>query len=91
MKTQEEKLYEEAEARVGFKKHLKNYLLVNALIWLIWFFTRAIHGHYDGWWPLYSTLGWGFGIAMHYFNVYKTNNAAVEQEVEKLKRERGLN
>lgn len=86
----DEKLYKEAEERVSFKQHLRTYAVVNLLIWLFWFFTRGINGNYDGYWPIYATLGWGFGVLMHYLNVYKYNGNAIEREVEKLKRERGL-
>ncbi len=88
---EEQKLYEEAEARVNFKSHARTYVIINLLIWGFWFFTRAQHGHYDGYWPIYPTLGWGFGLFSHYMAAYKDNKNAVEKEVKKIKRERGLN
>lgn len=91
MKTEEEKLYEEAEKRVSFKIHLRTYLLINVLIWVFWYVSRAQYGHYDGYWPVYSTLGWGFGLASHYLSVYWKGSNEIEKEVEKLKKERGLN
>ena len=90
MKTQNEKLRDEAEARVGFKKHLNTYVAVNVFIWLFWLFARAQYGHFDGFWPVYSTLGWGFGLMSHYFGVYNRNENAIEKELKKLKKERGL-
>jgi len=90
MENLDEKLFKEAEERIGFKQHLRTYIAINLLIWLFWFFTRGIDGNYDGLWPIYATLGWGFGILMHYLNVYKYNGNAIEKEVEKIKRERGI-
>jgi hypothetical protein len=90
METMDHKIYEEAEARVGFRSHLKMFLLVNAGLWLLWYFLRAKDGYYDGFWPIYSTFGWGIGIISHYLGVYNKNSSAVEKEVEKLKRERKL-
>lgn len=91
MKTTDDKLRKEAESRVAFKRHVKVYVFVNLLVWAIWFFARAQNGHYDGLWPIYSTIGWGFGLLSHYFGVYhRKNDFAVEQELEKLKKERGL-
>ena len=84
-----ERLYKEAEARVNFKKHARTYIVINILIWGFWYLTRARHGHYDGYWPIYSTLGWGFGLLSHYMSAYFNNHNAVEKEYEKLKRERG--
>jgi len=90
MKDEETKLYEEAEARVGFKNHLKIFIIINLLIWGLWYFFRAQYGYYDGYWPVYSTLGWGIGVISHYLGVYSKNTSAIEKEVEKLKRERNL-
>jgi fucose permease len=81
----DEKLYEEAEARVGFKRHLAFYLVINLASWAIWFFTRAKNGDYDGFWPAWATLGWGIGILSHYIGVYVKSNSAVEKEFQKLK------
>lgn len=88
MKLSDEKLYEEAQARVNFKRHLVFYLIINGLIWAIWYFLRARNGYYDGFWPVWSTLGWGFGVLSHYFGVYSKNQNAIEKEFNKLKKER---
>lgn len=88
--TEEQKLRNEAKARVGFKVHARNYFVVNITIWLGWFILRARHGQYDGFWPVYTTLGWGFGLVMHYLGVYYNSEKAINKELEKLKKERGL-
>lgn len=86
MRNIDQEILEEAEARVNFKRHMQVYLVINAFIWGIWYFTGARGGY----WPIYSTLGWGFGLFMHYLGVYHHNRAAVDREVEKIKKERGL-
>ena len=87
MKKSDEKLYEEAEARVGFKRHLFIYLLVNAAIWTFWYLSRGKDGYYDGYWPIWATLGWGIGVVSHFIGVYGAGSSAVEKEFQKLKRE----
>lgn len=86
----DEALWEIAKKRVGFKKHLVIYLLVNALLWIIWFFdgyknVRSINTSTLPW-PLWSMIGWGIGLALNYIGAYvspRTN--AVEIEYKKLK------
>jgi hypothetical protein len=88
MTPEEEKLWKRAEERVGFKRHLTTYLIINCMIWLIWYFTG---GHYSGFtgipWAVFPTIGWGIGITFHYFNTFVFDEgSAVEREYEKLKR-----
>lgn len=90
MEKTDEQLYEEAEARVGFKRHLSMYLIINIAIWAFWYFTRAIDGYYDGYWPVYTTLGWGIGVVSHYIGIYR-NDSAIEREFKKLKDQQGRN
>lgn len=91
MNTVDEELRKEAKARVGFKNHLRTYLVVSIMLFVGWYFLRAQYGYYDGYWPIYPTLGWGFGLVMHYLGVYKNNEAKIDRELLKLKKERGLN
>jgi hypothetical protein len=87
-------LWELAEKRAGFKSHLVSYVIVNAFLWALWYFTGSPDRELDlgTWsghhypWPIWPTLGWGIGLAFHYASVYilpKSN--AVEKEYEKLK------
>lgn len=88
-------LWEIAQRRAGFKKHLVTYLIINAFLWALWYFTGSRHNEMDvsRWantgqipWPLWVTLGWGIGLAFNYAAAYmfhKTNT--VESEYEKLK------
>ncbi len=86
-------LWETAQKRASFKSHLLTYVIVNAFLWGIWYFT----GHQreitiDNWnsrhypWPIWSTLGWGVGLAFHFAGAYIFPKAnSVEREYEKLK------
>ncbi|HEY0678296.1 MAG TPA: 2TM domain-containing protein [Chitinophagaceae bacterium] len=75
------KLWQEAKARAAFKTHLSTYLIVNSMLWLIWFFTGGLNSYP---WPIWPTAGWGIGLISNYLAVYKYGNTA-EKEYEKLK------
>lgn len=87
-------LWRQAKARVGFKLHLRSYLIVNAGLWLLWFiigFTSS-NEHWNGFhypWPIWASLGWGIGLASHYFSVYHGGNekSMVEREYERLRQQ----
>jgi len=67
MKTHTEiSVYEQARRRVGFKIHATVYAWVTPVQWLIWALTWTGHP-----WPVYPTLGWGLGLLMHYWSVYR--------------------
>jgi hypothetical protein len=76
--------WEIAKRRVSFKNHLAVYLIVNAFLWATWYF----YGDNDrGYWPIYSTLGWGVGLMFHFLSAYvfpKENS--VEREYDKMMR-----
>ena len=85
-------LWKQAKARVGFKMHFRSYLIINAGLWLIWAFSAFFvsDGNTDNRlfpWPLFPMLGWGIGLAMHYFTVYGrfgNERDMAEQEYKKL-------
>ncbi len=82
------RLWMEAKKRAGFKSHLISFMLVNALLWVIWWFTvpdisqgRQIP------WPLWPLIGWGIGLTFHYVFTYLVRHdgqRAIEREYEKL-------
>jgi hypothetical protein len=82
----EKMLWEIAKKRASFKRHLITYVLVNIFIWAIWYFNghREVSDKYP--WPIWTTLGWGLGVAIHYFQAYiSPQEDAVLREYEKLK------
>jgi hypothetical protein len=85
-KGRDPELWAIAQRRVSFKYHLVTYIIINGFLWIVW----AMSGNktdYNGLpWPVWPTLGWGFGLFFHFLGAYvfpKQN--AVEKEYEKLK------
>jgi hypothetical protein len=83
--SKDEALWKIAKRRAGFKRHLLNYLVINALIWGIWFFNGYRTGNYVHIWPIWVTLGWGIGIFFDYINSYwGVKESLEEKEYQKL-------
>ncbi|RYF67031.1 MAG: 2TM domain-containing protein [Cytophagaceae bacterium] len=87
-------LWKQAKARVGFRTHLRSYLIINAGLWLI-YLVAGLSSPYVSFrssffpWPLFPMLGWGIGLASHYVAVYRSPNERnqIEKEYDKLKRQ----
>lgn len=84
-----DRAYRIAEEKAGFYIHLAAFLLVNAGLWALWFFTSR-----DSFpWPIFVTGFWGFGLLMHGVGAFLGDGyteSLAEKEYEKLKRKRGL-
>ena len=89
MEQRDEKLWKIAQKRVEFRKSLYSYLIVNTLLWCIWWFTTGIKGGFKGFpWPAWVMLGWGIGLAFQYFSAYQgTKSDLAEREYERLKQQ----
>jgi uncharacterized ion transporter superfamily protein YfcC len=65
----EEQLREQAVKRLNkkrdFRTHLLMYVLVNAMLVVIWAVTNT--GFF---WPIFPILGWGIGVAANAWDVY---------------------
>ena len=91
-KMTESQIYEMARKRVKDKKdfyvHLMVYVVVNALLVMIWGVTMQWSGYPWFIWPM---MGWGIGLIFHGLAVFffdrETNweRAEIEKEAEKLK------
>ena len=77
-------LWEIAEKRASFKNHVGTYIVVIGFLWSIWFFTGGrTYGAHSIPWPVYPMLGWGIGLAFHFFGAYvypKSNSTQREYE-----------
>ena len=83
----DKQLHELARRRVEFRTHLIVYLIINAALWTIWYFTGS---HYP--WPVWPMVGWGIGLLFHYlFEYRKSSLFSEEEEFEKLKKEMKIN
>jgi hypothetical protein len=67
------------KAREDFRIHLLVYVLVNALLWAIWFFNGA---NLASPWPIFPLLGWGIGLAVHWWTTYGRDETRREAEIE---------
>jgi hypothetical protein len=90
METEKDKeLWKLAKKRVGFRRHLATYIIMNTFFWLLWFFTdhRQDDAEMNGIpWPVFPMLGWGLGVAFNYFSAFVFSKPqAIEKEYEKLK------
>lgn len=81
--------WEIAKSRASFRPHLATYIVINAFLWAIWFFTDDNFERGEIPWPAWSTAGWGIGLLFHYLGafVFPRHNS-VQREYEKLMKER---
>ena len=69
------------KAKRGVSQHLATYAVVNGFLVVIW----AITGDGD-FWPVWSMVGWGIGLALHGWGVYgerPITEAEIQREMEK--------
>lgn len=70
--------------RRDFYGHLVSYVIINAFLVLIWYFTTG--GYF---WPMWVMIGWGIGLAFNAWDVFgrkDVSEADVQAEMEKLRR-----
>ena len=89
----EREIREKAEKKVrdkkGFYAHLMSYAIVITFLFLLNLITSA-----HVWWFIYPALGWGLGLAFHYFAVFgfgklgddEWEQKELEREIRRLKR-----
>ena len=65
----DERLWKIAKARSSFKTSLMVYLIVNAFLWALWYFTVGDFSKGTPW-PVWPALGWGLGLAFQYYNAW---------------------
>ena len=65
-----------------FKAHLLAYVLVNALLIVIWAMSGA--GFF---WPIFPLLGWGIGITFHAWDVFgsRPSEDKIRREMDRLR------
>lgn len=93
-------LWQLAQKRAGFKRHLISYIIVNAFLWTLWYLSSNHQDQHDiaNWqwqhlpWPIWSTVGWGIGLAFHFAGAYIfPETDSVEREYQKLKNKKQSN
>jgi 2TM domain len=89
-------LWEKAQKRVGFRTHLFMYLISNAAFVVLWWLITQPsaqrlpdHIRMYTFWPIWPMLGWGIGLASHYFQAFVFDEkTAIDREYEKLTAQR---
>jgi hypothetical protein len=81
----DELLWRIAKKRAAFKQVCTIYFFVNAFLVGVWFFSS---GPFSYFWPKWPMLGWGFGLAIQYFDAYQ-GNAIFSAEDEYIKMKNG--
>jgi hypothetical protein len=82
MKMTEEQIYEQAKKRVeekrGFFSHLAAYVVVNIILFLVWFYTSR-----DFPWFIFPLGGWGIGLLFHFLGVFVFDSMGGQKAIEK--------
>lgn len=88
-KENENKLYSMARKRAAFRIHLMIFILVNALLWVIWYFVfRGTEANDVGFQAvLFVTIAWLIILIGHHVFVSVFNATFVEKELKKLKKQ----
>lgn len=69
------------KARREFWQHVGVYVLVNALLVVVW----AVTGDGGYFWPMWPLLGWGIGLVLHAWETFQRpiSEEAIRKEMEK--------
>ena len=70
-----ERAIKRLKKRSDFYTHLLVYVLFNAFFVAIWAFTN-IHGFF---WPVFLLVGWGIGVVMNAWDVFRNDEFDEEQ------------
>jgi 2TM domain len=77
-----EKAIKQLKKRRDFRGHLLVYVLVNAFLVAVWALTNP-----DGFfWPVFLIAGWGIGVVMNAWDVYRGDEfseAQIHREMER--------
>jgi hypothetical protein len=88
----DEQITRMAKGRVAFRMHLMVYVAVNLFLTGVWMFTSspmALDGVMGDYWPIWTHLGWGLGLAIHGFTAYGSTSNMLAQEEDKLRKQYG--
>jgi hypothetical protein len=86
MDVQDAELREQALTQLrkkrDFRAHVMAYVLVNAMLVVIW----AVTSNGGFFWPMFSILGWGIGVFFNAWDVYTAppTETQIRREMERL-------
>ena len=72
--------------RRDFYGHLLVYALINGVLVAIWALIN-VHGFF---WPIFPILGWGVGVVLNAWDVYRNDafsEAQIQREIERQRRQ----
>jgi hypothetical protein len=72
----------------GLQAHVLVYLMVNAFVVALW----AVNDSAGFFWPIFWIVGWGIGLVMNAWDVYRGDDFDEDQirrEIDRLERVRG--
>jgi len=75
---QRERAINRIRAKRGFWLHFGIYLLVNALLVLVWALTDT-----EYFWPGWVMFGWGIGVAAHGLSVFLGERPISEERIQR--------
>jgi 2TM domain len=84
-----ERAIKRLKKRRDFAGHLLVYALVNTFIVLIWFMSGS-NGFF---WPVFPIVGWGIGVVMNAWDVYRNDEfdeVQIRREMDRLQRTGGV-
>jgi uncharacterized protein (DUF486 family) len=85
MEERDEKLWQAAKKRANFQRSLVVYVVINAFLWFIWWYSGE-EGKSGMPWPVWVMVGWGIGLVFQYMNAYGGSKAdLVQKEYDKLR------
>ena len=91
----DEQITRMAKMRVAFKTHAIVYVAVNLFLAAIWALTSDMQnidinaGGGADYWPIWTHLGWGLGLAIHGFTTYGPGSNMLAREEEKIRQQYG--
>lgn len=69
----------------GFRMQVAVYLVINALLWVLWFVTGGAED--QGYWPAFVSVAWGLGLAASAWSTFgekPISQAEIDAEVSRL-------
>ena len=86
---EEAKLARMASRRTGFKKHFAIFILLNAFLWVVWYFLFRDSAENTFLMAiLFVLIVWLLAIILHYMIVYKWTKSYKDKELNSLKKMR---
>lgn len=84
MELSDEQIQKMAKERVAFKQHAAAYVIVNGMLAGIWLASGSWEGGFrlGGFWPIWTLLFWGVGLAFHGWNAYSDGETGMQAREE---------